>query len=140
MELIKTTKNIQDFSFSDLDLTFNIHPLKKDLNVNKDLKSVISSMRNLLLTSHYERPFHPEVGSNIKRFLFEHSNFVSLDLIEKEVFDVLTNFEPRVKITKIEAKEDENSFVIMVEIWFYLINSVEEYNIQIPLGRNIIYR
>ena len=58
--------------YSDLDLNFTIHPVKKDINRNLGERAVINSVKNLILTNHYERPFQPNIGSNIRRLLFEN--------------------------------------------------------------------
>ena len=64
---IDSTRN-----FIDLDLNFAIHPIRKDINTHKAEYAVINSVKNLILTNHFERPFQPEVGSNIRRLLFEN--------------------------------------------------------------------
>lgn len=137
MKLIDNSTNIDEFSFSDLDMTFKIHPSKRDLIVKKDLAAITKAMTNLLLTNHYERPFHPEIGSNLRRFLFENSDSVTFALAEREIKNVLINFEPRIQLVKIEAKRD-NENGMFIEIDFYMGNSVEISSIQIPLGRNVI--
>jgi len=58
--------------YSDLDLNFTIHPVKKDINRHVGDMAVINSIKNLVLTNHYERPFQPDIGSNIRRLLFEN--------------------------------------------------------------------
>ena len=55
--------------YSDLDLNFTIHPVKKDINRNLGERAVINSVKNLILTNHYERPFQPNIGSNIRKLL-----------------------------------------------------------------------
>ena len=71
MATVTTNENfVRDFR--DLDLSFNIHPVRKDVNVHKSERAVINSIKNLVLTNHYERPFQPELGSNIRRLLFEN--------------------------------------------------------------------
>ena len=58
-------------SFKDLDLNFNIHPIRKDVTKHLNEYAVVNAVKNLILTNHYERPFRPNVGSNIRRLLFE---------------------------------------------------------------------
>jgi len=57
--------------YKDLDLNFKVHPIKKDLNKTIGENAIINSVKNLLLTGHYERPFQPYLGSNITKLLFE---------------------------------------------------------------------
>jgi phage baseplate assembly protein W len=70
-------------SFSDLDLNFNIHPIKKDINLHKGEMAIINSIKNLVLTNHYERPFRPEIGSNVRRLLFENET-IEQHLLKEE--------------------------------------------------------
>lgn len=134
MKLERSNLDTNKYNYSDLDLAFDIHPTKKDLILNKDEVAIKKAIKNLLLTSHYERPFHPELGSNIKRVLFEMNDSINTGYIEREIEDVITNFEPRVNINKIKVYTN-NSYV-MVDISYYLINSNEPIIMQIPLGEN----
>ena len=45
-------------TFTDLDLNFNIHPIRKDINTFKNEYAISNSIKNLVLTNHYERPFN----------------------------------------------------------------------------------
>ena len=75
--------------FSDLDLNFTIHPVRKDINRTTGDMAVINSVKNLVLTNHYERPFQPEVGSNVRRLLFENLDNITASSIEKEIEQVI---------------------------------------------------
>ena len=98
------TVNIESTkTFKDLDLNFVIHPVRKDINVLKNENAIISSVKNLILTNHYERPFRPELGSNLRRLLFENVDVLLAAQIEREIEETITNFEPRVEISKVEA-------------------------------------
>ena len=93
-----------------MDLNFNIHPIKKDINKHLNEYAITNSVKNLILTNHYERLFQPEVGSNIRRLLFENVDTIVAAQIEREITETITNFEPRVQISKITAisAPDEN--------------------------------
>jgi phage baseplate assembly protein W len=87
-------------SFKDLDLNFTIHPVKKDINTHKNEYAITNAVKNLILTNHYERPFQPEIGSNIRRLLFENVDSITGAQIEREITETIDNFEPRVKYLK----------------------------------------
>jgi phage baseplate assembly protein W len=70
--------------FSDLDLNFIIHPVKKDINVYTDEMAVINALKNLILTNYYERPFQPDLGSNVRKLLFENLDIITAAALEKE--------------------------------------------------------
>jgi len=130
------TVNIQsERTFRDLDLNFTIHPVKKDINTYKNEYAVINSIKNLVLTNHYERPFQPELGSNIRRLLFEQVDSVTAAQIEREITEVIGNFEPRAQVSKIEAvpAPDENKYEIYLE--FFIINNSSPITINFFLER-----
>ena len=105
----------------ELDLNFNIHPTTKDINKFKNENAVINAVKNLVLTNHYDRPFQPDIGSNLKRLLFEQVDNVTAALIERDIETTITNFEPRVDLKDVVASgsPDENGY--NVQITFFLI-------------------
>mgnify|MGYP001472808719 CR=1 FL=1 len=128
-----TIKN--ERSFSDLDLNFNIHPTTKDINRFKNENAVINSVKNLILTSNYERLFQPEVGCGLKRLLFEQVDNVTASLLEREISETIGNFEPRVDLQNVTASgfPDENGY--KVELTFFLINNPSPITIDFFLER-----
>ena len=58
--------------YKDLNLNFDVNPVTKDVTTVSDVNAVKRSVRNLLMTNHYDKPFHPEIGSNIPYLLFEN--------------------------------------------------------------------
>jgi phage baseplate assembly protein W len=122
-------------NYKDLDLNFAIHPIRKDINVYKAEYAVINSVKNLILTNHYERPFQPEIGSNIRRLLFENVDVVLAAQIEREIEETINNFEPRVQISTVTATPsvDENGYKIILE--FFVINNPDPITIKFFLER-----
>jgi len=122
-------------NYKDLDLNFAIHPIRKDINVYKAEYAVINSVKNLILTNHYERPFQPEIGSNIRRLLFENVDVVLAAQIEREIEETINNFEPRVQISTVTATPsvDENGYRIILE--FFVINNPDPITIKFFLER-----
>jgi phage baseplate assembly protein W len=122
-------------SFKDLDLNFGIHPIRKDINTHKNEYAIVNSVKNLILTNHYERPFRPQVGSNIRRLLFEPIDSIISAQIEREVVETIQNFEPRVEVSKVVASPspDENGYKITLE--FYVINNANPITINFFLER-----
>jgi phage baseplate assembly protein W len=122
-------------TFRDLDLNFTIHPVKKDINTHKNEFAVINSIKNLVLTNHYERPFQPEIGSNIRRLLFENVDSVVASQIEREITEVIGNFEPRAQVSQVVVipSPDENTYKVILE--FFIINSTAPITINFFLER-----
>jgi phage baseplate assembly protein W len=105
-------------SYKDLDLNFKVHPIKKDINKTIGENAIIASVKNLLLTDHYERPFQPYLGSNIKKLLFEPLDTLTARSIDTEIKTVLTNFEKRVDVISVNviANYDQNGFNVTLTI------------------------
>ena len=57
--------------YRDIALSFETNTATKDVIVKKDVDAVKQSVKNLILTNHYERPFRPEIGSGVTQLLFE---------------------------------------------------------------------
>jgi phage baseplate assembly protein W len=134
MATVNTNENFTR-NFKDLDLNFTIHPVRKDVNTHKGEYAIINSVKNLVLTNHYERPFQPELGSNIRRLLFENVDSVMAAQIEREIEETINNFEPRAEVSKVTAvaSPDENRY--NVELEFFVINSPNPITINFFLER-----
>ena len=122
-------------SYKDLDLNFKAHPVKKDINKHFNEKAVINSVKNLVSTNFYERPFQPELGSNIRRLLFEPIDSIVAASLERQLQETIENFEPRVSIDSITAyaAPDENGY--SVSLVFFILNSPNPITINFFLAR-----
>ena len=107
--------------YKDLDLDFGRNSVTNDVNKLEDAEAVKRSVRNLINTSHYERPFHPEIGSDVRALLFENMTPLTALNLERKVQEVLQNFEPRAKISSVVAEpiEDRNAYHLQVS--FYVV-------------------
>lgn len=122
-------------TFRDLDLNFTIHPIRKDINVHKNEYAIINSVKNLILTNFYERPFQPEIGSNVRRLLFDNIDTIIAAQLERAIEETILNFEPRVSISNITAipRPDENKYSVQLE--FFVINNSSPITINFFLER-----
>ena len=107
--------------YSDLDLDFTRNPVTSDIVKLNDVDSVKRSVKNLIQTNHYERPFHPEIGSDIRGLLFENMTPLTALNIERNVIEVLNNFEPRAKIVNVIAQPQEDANRYHIQISFYVV-------------------
>lgn len=112
--------NVRDYK--DLDLNFTIHPIRKDVNKLIGERAIINSVKNLLLTNHYERPFQPQLGSNIRHLLFEPLDPITASSIKVEIETTLKNFEPRIAIEGINVKADYDNNGFSVDLIFRPLN------------------
>jgi len=121
--------------YSDLDLNFTKHPVTKDVSKKVNENAIATAIRNLLLTSYYERPFKPELGSNLKKFLFEPIDNVTTSLIQDSIFETIKNFEPRVTISEVVATPNYDLQRYDVYVTFFVKNTVEPITISFFLER-----
>ena len=122
-------------SFKDLDLNFTIHPVKKDINTHKNEYAITNAVKNLILTNHYARPYQPEIGSNIRRLLFENVDPITGAQIEREITETIDNFEPRVQTSKVTVSPDPDNNGFKVELEFFVINNPNPITINFFLER-----
>ena len=110
-------------TFSDLNLLFTASPSTGDITKKVDEEAIKSSLRNLISTKNYERPFHPEIGCQIFSLLFENFTSVTSQVMRKTIQDVVNKFEPRVDILDVLVYEtvDENN--LNVSVTFKIINT-----------------
>jgi len=122
-------------TFKDLDLNFNIHPVKKDINTHSNEYAIVNSIKNLVLTNHYERPFQPNIGSNIRQLLFDNLDAVTAAGIQREIEETINNFEPRAGISNVNvlAAPDQNGY--KVELEFFVLNNTSPVTINFFLER-----
>jgi len=109
-----------------LDLFFGKKQASKDINMVVDVQAVKRSIRNLVLLNHYEKPFHPEIGSGVRDMLFELMTPITAFILAKKIEDVIENFEPRAKLVGVRASPnlDRNEYEVTVE--FYVVNTPTE--------------
>lgn len=111
--------------YSDLDMTFKLHPTSKDVTKSINELAIKRSLKNLILTNHYERLFQSEIGSNVNKMLFENFTPLTANYLQREIYDVITIFEPRVKLQSVEVEVAEDENAMKVTIQFYMINSTQ---------------
>ena len=107
--------------YKDLDLDFGRNAVTNDVNKLTDVEAVKRSVRNLINTNHFERPFHPEIGGNVRALLFENITPLTALNLQRKIEEVLSNFEPRAKVTQIIADPDIDRNGYRIEIRFYVI-------------------
>ena len=116
-----TSKDRVNRIYSDLDLDFTRNPVTSDIVKLQDVDAVKRSVKNLIQTNHYERPFHPEIGSDVRALLFENMTPLTALNLERKVIEVLVNFEPRAKIVDVIAQPQEDANRYHIQISFYVI-------------------
>ena len=112
--------------YKDLDLFFAKKSGSKDVRKVTDIQAVKRSVRNLVLLNHYEKPFHPEIGSGVRDMLFENMSTMTAIILARKIEDVIENFEPRVRLISVRADPnlDRNEYEVTIE--FFVVNTPTE--------------
>ena len=102
--------------YSDIDLNFSRNPVTNDVSILQDAASIKAAVKNLILTDAGERPFNPTLGSSIRGLLFEPASPIIASELEARIRNVLRNFEPRVKILRVDIVVvfDRNEFEVTI--------------------------
>ena len=103
-------------SFKDISLSFEPHPVTKDLPVLKNERAIMRSIRNLVETIPTERFFNPLLGSNVRASLFDFVDYGTASLIQDQIENTISNFEPRVDNVTVDVNPlpDLNQFDVTV--------------------------
>jgi phage baseplate assembly protein W len=122
-------------TFSDLDLNFTKHPVTKDVVRKFDEEAIKASVKNLVLTQNYERPFHSEIGSQIRGLLFEPATPMLNIMLKRAITDTIINFEPRVKLDEVLVTVSPDNNEVYVSIQFTIINTIRPVSVDLILTR-----
>lgn len=87
--------------FKDISMSFKVSPLTFDLIANKNETAIARSIRNLILTAPGERPFNPNLGSEVSRLLFQPMDDITTDSLREQISNTINNFEPRVNLRQV---------------------------------------
>ena len=111
--------------FKDLNLSFQQNSATKDIQKITDVEAVKRSVRNLLNTNHYEKPFHPEIGSNLRAMLFELMTPQMNHVISKQIENLINNYEPRCNLTQVHTQPmfDRNGYSVQIS---FMVNNYQE--------------
>ena len=118
------SRNVRQYR--DLDLFFSRKNGTNDITKITDIEAVKRSIRNLVLTNFYEKPFHPEIGSGIRDMLFENMTPITAVVLARKVEDVIENFEPRARLISVRSLPnlDRNEYEVTIE--FFVVNAPTE--------------
>jgi len=108
--------------YKDLNLDFQQNTATKDIQKIEDVESVKRSVRNLVSLNYYEKPFHPEIGSNIRGLLFEQITPQISHYIGKQLELLIRNYEPRCRLVNVANMPDLDKNGYSVSVSFYVVN------------------
>ena len=117
------TRNVKQYR--DLDLFFG-RKTNEYLNKVTDIEAVKRSVRNLILTNTFEKPFHPEIGGNVRGLLFENMTPMVSAVISRKIEDSIINHEPRARLVGVKTQPDFDTNGYNVSVYFYVANAPTE--------------
>ena len=120
-------------SWSDLDLSLKIHPIRKDIISLKDDAAIKNAVKNLLVSNFYERPFQDDLGANLRGLLFEPAGLFTEIMLRDNIKNVLDNHEPRIRVTSIDIIDNTQakSYGIIVNFKIKEFDQATSVNIEL---------
>ena len=129
----KSNKSVR--TFKDLNLDFTRNTVTNDVQKIEDVEAIKRSVRNLVNTNFYERPFHPELGCGARQLLFEPFTPVTSIFLRRKIEEVITNYEPRVRLDQVIVTESPDRNAIEVRVVFYCMNIANPVTVLTTLQR-----
>jgi phage baseplate assembly protein W len=120
--------------YLDIDLTFAKRP-SGDIYKKKDAAAVKQSIKNLLLTDFYEKPFQPFFGGNLRAMLFELADEDTEDEVEENIINAINKYEPRAEILTISVNVLPDQNDMRVSVYFKIISTQETVTFTTNLSR-----
>jgi len=112
--------------YSDVDLSFKVHPTTGDILKTKNATVIKQSMRNILQTRQYERIGHPEIGSNLSELLFDQMSPMTEARLRQSIEVTMSNLEPRAIIKDIKVTSEDQLNRYRVTIVFTMMSQKTE--------------
>ena len=122
-------------TFSDIDMGFLPNPVSKDVSRKYDENAIKQSIKNIIMTKNFERPFRSDVGSQISALLFEPITPVISATIKKTIINTITSYEPRVKLLNVNVLLSPDNNGVYVTIVFSIINTSTPISVDLFLER-----
>ena len=121
--------------WADLNLKLTRHPIRSDIMPLKDDEAIKNSVKNLVLTNFFERPFQPQVGANLRGLLFEPADAITKYELADSIKQVLIDYEPRIRVTKVGIQDESDRNAYRITLHFQIIEMDLNTEVEIVLQR-----
>jgi phage baseplate assembly protein W len=121
--------------FSDLDSLFVPNPITKQLVRKTNREAVKQSVKNLILTDYFERPFKSDIGCSIRYYLFELWSPALKQTMENAIREVIDNYEPRADVLEVLVEDRSELNALSVTVAFSVRNDVNPVVLNVILER-----
>lgn len=117
--------------YSDLDFNFTQHPISEDVTRKTNVAAVNQSLKNILLTKNYERPFNSDLGSPINALLFEPFSPMLRIMLIRTIEQTIENFEPRIQLDNVKVNLREDSNNVEISVYYHIVNtsSIQQFDL-----------
>jgi phage baseplate assembly protein W len=122
-------------TFSDIDMVFLPNPVSKDISRKYDENAIKQSIKNIIMTKNFERPFHSDIGSQISALLFEPITPLLRASIKKTIVNTITTYEPRVNLLDVSVLLSPDNNGVYVTIVFSIVNTSTPISVDLFLER-----
>ena len=111
-------------AYTDFDLNFTVHPITGDISIKRDTDAIKRSVKNIILTNKYERPFKPNFGTGIRDLLFELNTSRQIRKMQKKMQEMIETFEPRVNGVRVDVRRQDNN-QLYVTVYYNIKNGLQ---------------
>ena len=126
---------IEQEIYRDIPMSFNVHPVTGNMKLVANAESVKQSVKKIVLTNFYERPYQPELGGNVLAQLFENMSPITEYNVTQNIRQALENNEPRAIVEDIITTPVEDQNTLRVTIKFSVRNIPEPIEVDVLLER-----
>ena len=128
-----TSKTVR--TFKDLDLNFTAHPVTGDVTRKYDEEAIKRSIRNLLMTNNYERPFHSDIGSQLRAMLFEPVTPLMAASMKRIISNTIETYEPRAILNDVSVTISADNNAAYVSVTFTIVNTFSPVKLDVIIER-----
>lgn len=121
--------------FADLDADFNQNPVTGDVAKIYDDNAIKRSLKSLIMTNHYDHPFHPEIYSPVGDLLFQNFTMDVSNVLQRLLIELINTYEPRVDVINITITQAEEQHALNAAITYRTINNPNPITYTILLQR-----
>ena len=135
-DLVSQSKIVSNKSkYSDLDLFLNPHPITKDITIKLDTDAIKRSVKNIVLTNYYERPFKPSLGGGVRNLMFELNTSRRIKRFGKQLKKVIEDFEPRVSDVSVIVDDASDRNALNINIGYVVKGDASGRRVEFNVSR-----
>ena len=108
-------------SFKDISLSFQPHPVTKDLPVLKNERSINASIKNIVQTIPGEKFFNSFFGSDVRAQLFEQFDATTAIVLEQQIVSSILTYEPRIEDLTVDITASPDTHQLGITVGYTIV-------------------